>query len=77
MFLSLIRIDELYESVQKYDGMAAALPDIVDRLETLQGLHQQGELVKEIGNQPQILYLLWCCKTSQVNESLHKDLRLT
>merc|ERR1719445_2512200 len=35
------RIDELYESVQKYDGMAAALPDIVDRLETLQGLHQQ------------------------------------
>ena len=24
--------------------MAAALPDIVDRLETLQGLHQQGEL---------------------------------
>ena len=47
---SYIRIDELYESVQKYDGMAAALPDIVDRLETLQGLHQQGEFVVDISS---------------------------
>ena len=41
--IPFVRIDELYDSVQKCDGMAAALPDVVDRLETLQGLHQQGE----------------------------------
>ncbi len=39
------KLNELYDLVQKCDGMAAALPEIVDRLETLQGLHQQGLVV--------------------------------
>lgn len=35
------KISELYELVQKSEGMSSALPDIVDRLETLEGLHDQ------------------------------------
>jgi dynactin-2 len=44
------RINELYDLVQKCEGMGGALPDIVDRLDTLQGLHQQGKWTEYIGN---------------------------
>ena len=36
------KISELYDLVHQSESMAAALPEVVDRLEALQGLHEQG-----------------------------------
>lgn len=47
------RINELYDLVQKSEGMSNALPEIVDRLEALQGLHGQGEIIQETKRQSQ------------------------
>ena len=37
------KISELYDLVHQSESMAAALPEVVDRLEALQGLHDQGK----------------------------------
>ena len=37
------KISELYDLVHQSQSMAAALPEVVDRLEALQGLHDQGK----------------------------------
>lgn len=37
----IVKVNELYELVKKWDSCADALPTIVDRLYTLQDLHQQ------------------------------------
>ena len=37
------RVNELYETVQKVESVGKVLPAVVDRLESLQGLHDQGE----------------------------------
>jgi len=39
------KISELYDLVHQSESMAAALPEVVDRLETLQGLHEQGSII--------------------------------
>ena len=36
------KISELYDLVQRSEGTAQALPEVVDRLDALQGLHDQG-----------------------------------
>ena len=36
------KISELYDLVHQSESMAVALPEVVDRLEALQGLHEQG-----------------------------------
>jgi len=37
------KISELYDLVHQSESMAEALPEVVDRLEALQGLHNQGQ----------------------------------
>jgi len=36
------KIFELYDLMHQSESMAAALPEVVDRLEALQALHEQG-----------------------------------
>ncbi len=44
-FLLLFRVDELYDLVLRTQSVGKdVLPAVVDRLEALQGLHQQGRL---------------------------------
>ena len=38
------KVDRLYELVQRSEGLSQALPEVVDRMDALQGLHEQGEL---------------------------------
>lgn len=37
------KIFELYDLMHQSESMAAALPEVVDRLEALQALHDQGK----------------------------------
>jgi hypothetical protein len=39
------KISELYDLVHQSESMASALPEVVDRLEALQGLHDQGSRI--------------------------------
>jgi Dynamitin len=45
------KISELYDLVHQSESMAAALPEVVDRLETLQGLHEQGSIISMSSNE--------------------------
>lgn len=44
-------MSELYELVKKTEALCSALPEVVDRLVSLEGLHEQGELCNSL--QPQ------------------------
>jgi dynactin-2 len=39
----MAKLNTLYDLVQKSEAMGAALPELVDRLDALQGLHEKGE----------------------------------
>ena len=41
--LSTSQIHQIYEMMQRWDSVASALPDVVQRLVTLGDLHEQGE----------------------------------
>ena len=49
------KISELYDLVQRSEGTAQALPEVVDRLDALQGLHEQGIKKKNV---PKAVFLL-------------------
>ena len=42
MLYSPLQIAELYDMVEKWDGVAETLPQVVERLQALSSLHEQG-----------------------------------
>ena len=42
VFLSLLQVSELYDLVKKWDAVADTLPHIVERMNALKDLHEQG-----------------------------------